>query len=326
MGCSSLITKLRCGTGLLLAASLLISCLSSSAGAAEQVGIAMILYRGETSAEKGFRDALVREKQYDIRYTVLDAEQSKQKLEEIVRNLDPSKYRLIYAFGTTVTQALMKKTRTTPIVFNIVQRPVEAGIVKSWESSGNNVTGASNYVAMENAFQTLGMVMHIHKLGYMYYVKDPSTGVQQKQDIAAQQRKFGFSIIDLPVMSKETIPQTLKNVLDTKPDAVMIPADSFIKANAREIVSTLNKHKIPTIVIIPEMVRENGAFLALGPDYYTLGQLAAGNAVEILKGKKPAEISIKRVGHLNLVINQRTADKLGVNIPLQLLRLSEVIK
>lgn len=326
MACANRFNGFRYGTAQLLVALLLIASAASAAFAAEQIEIAMILFRGETAAEKGFRDTLAREKQYDIQYTVIDAEQNKTKLDEIVRTLDPAKYRLIYAFGTTVTQALMKKTRDTPIVFNIVQRPIEAGIADSWESSGNNVTGASNYVAMESAFRTLEMVIHIHKLGYLYNAKDPSTGVQQKQDIEAQQKKFGFSIIDLPIMSKDNIPKTLKDILDLKPDAVMIPADSFIKANAQVIISTLNKHRIPTIVIIPEMVKENGAFLALGPDYYTLGQLAAGNAIEILKGRKPAELSIKRVSHLNLVINQRTADKLGVNIPLQLLRLSDVVK
>lgn len=298
-----------------------------SAGQRQRADIAMVLFRGMTRAEKGFLDTLKKSPEFDVNVKVFDTEQNPAKLEAVINQLekDHGRYRLIYVFGTTATQKVMKRFKNIPIVFNIVQRPIEAGIIKEWNSSGNNVTGASNYVSMESAFRTIGMLMHIHKLGFMYYAKDPSTGYQ-KIDILKQERNFGFSLVDLPIQSKETISLTIKRLLDEKPEAVMIPADSFIKANGAEIFAILYKHRIPSIVIIPEMVKENGALLALGPDYYTLGQLAAEDAIEILRGKKPSDIPIGRVNQLNLVINQRTADKLGITIPLQLRRLSEIVR
>ncbi len=296
----------------------------ASAGQRQSADIAMVLFRGITTAENGFLDTLKKSPAFDVKVKIFDTAQNPQKLQEVIGQLEKGNFRLIYVFGTTQTKQIMKKIKNTPIVFNIVQRPIEAGIIKEWNNSGNNITGASNYVSMESAFKTIGMLMHIHKLGFMYYVNDPSTGYQ-KTDILQQQRKFGFSMVELPIRSKETISQTLKQLLDEKPDAVMIPADSFIMANGADIFAVLNKHRIPSIVIIPEMVKEDGALLALGPDYYTLGQMAAENALEILRGKKPSELPIRRVSQLNLVINQRTADKLGIAIPLQLLRLSEIV-
>lgn len=297
----------------------------ASAGQRQPADIAMVLFRGMTRAENGFLDSLKKSAEFDVRVTVFDAAQDQAKLQEIISKLEKGQYKLIYVFGTTATQQVMKRIKDTPIVFNIVQRPIEAGIIKDWDSSDNNVTGASNYVSMESAFKTLGLLLHIHKLGFLYYVKDPSTGYQ-KTDILKQQRKFGFSMVELPIWSKETISDTLKLLLDEKPEAVMIPADSFVKANGGAIFATLNKHRIPSIVVIPEMVRENGALLALGPDYYTLGQLAAENALQILKGKRPSELPIRRVNQLNMVINQRTADKLGITIPMQLRHLSEIVR
>lgn len=294
------------------------------AGERQVADVAMILFRGMTRAEEGFLDSLKKSTEFDVKITVFDTAQDRAKLQEAITQVEGGAYRLIYTFGTTVTQQVFKRIKNTPIVFNIVQRPIDAGVVADWESSGNNVTGASNYVPMESAFKTLGMLIHIHSLGFLYYAKDPSTGYQ-RTDIQEQQRNFGFSIVDLPIADKETIPNTLKQLIDLKPEAVLIPADSFIKANADAIFPVLNKHRIPSIVIIPEMVKENGALLALGPDYYNLGQLAAENALQILRGKSPADLPIRRVSHLNLVINKRTADKLGISIPLQLLRLSEVV-
>jgi putative ABC transport system substrate-binding protein len=295
------------------------------ASARERVEVAMVLFRGETQAEKGFRERLRSSPKYDFNFTVYNAEQSTEKLEEIVSKLDGSKYRLIYTFGTLATQRVMKKVRETPIIFNIVQRPLEAGIIKSWNGSGNNATGASNFVSMESAFRTLGLVMHIHKLGFIYYVNDPSP-VYQKQDIEVQEKRFGFRKIDIPIACRETIPLALKTTIDAKPDAVMIPADAFVRAYAAEIIPTLNKHKIPTITVVPEMVRENGALMALGADYFRLGRMAAENALEVLAGKTPGELPIRTVDNLSIVINLRTADRLGINFPIQLLRLSQVLR
>lgn len=310
---------------LLVILMVMLACGHANAGERQPVDIAMVLFRGITKAEEGFLDAIKKSTEFDVNVKIFDAEQDDTKLHEIVDQIEEGRYRLIYSFGTAATQQLMKKIRETPIVFDVVQRPYEAGIINNWNSSGNNSTGASNYVSMVSAFKTIGMLMHIHKLGFLYYAKDPATEYQ-KTDILQQQHKFGFSVVDLPIKNKETISLTLKKMIDEKPDAVMVPSDSFIKTNGDAIFTVLNKHRIPSIVIIPEMVKENGALISLGPDYYTLGQLAAENALEILRGRKPSELPTLRVKQLNLVINQRTADKLGITIPIQLRRLSEIVR
>jgi len=287
--------------------------------------VAMILFRGETPSEKGFRDTVHASKDFLVRCRAFDAGQSSARLKEILATLDASKYDIIYTFGTMATQCAMGKIKEVPIVYNIVQRPIEAGIIKGWESSENNVTGASNFVAMESAFRTLGLVMSIRKLGFIYYDKDPASKIQ-KADVEKIQQKFGFRILDIPVRDQKSIPEAMSRVISAKVDAVFFPADSFIKANGGTIVSVLNKHKIPSIAVIPEMVTENGALISLGADYYELGQLAARNALEVLGGKQPAKVSSKTVRNLHLCINLKTADRLGIDIPLQLLSMSTVVR
>jgi putative tryptophan/tyrosine transport system substrate-binding protein len=291
----------------------------------EKVEIAMILFRGKTVSEKGFMETLQKSKQYEVNFTVFDCNQDIKKLDRIIKDLDPSKYRLIYVFGTTATQKLMRKTQTVPIVFNIVQRPIEAKIIKSWEHSGNNCTGASHFVPMEIVLSTLRLVKNIQTLGVMYYAKSPESLIQTA-DLSALQKNFGFKKVELSIRSKETIQTTFLDMLEQKPDMVLFPADSFTMANADQIINTLNKHRIPSVAIIPEMAREHKALMALGADYYTLGKLAAGNAIEILKGKKPEQIPVRRVDRLKVVLNLRTADYLGIIFPIQLLMMSEIIR
>jgi putative tryptophan/tyrosine transport system substrate-binding protein len=286
--------------------------------------VAMILFRGETPSEKGFKDTVHASKDFLVRCKTFNAGQSTDRLKQILATLDSSKYDLIYTFGTMATQAAMERFKEVPIIYNVVQRPIEAGIIKNWENSANNVTGASNIVAMESGFRTLALVMNIRKLGFIYNDRDPAS-IIQRTEINKIQQKFGFRILDIPVRDIESIPEALKRTVSAKVDAVFFPADSFIMANAGLIVAVLNQHRIPSIAIIPEMVTEHGALISLGPDYYELGQLAGGNALEVLAGKQPAEVSSKTVRTLHLCINLKTADRLGIDFPLQLLSMSTVV-
>jgi len=310
---------------LLLAALATLAAARAPGDARKVRKVAIILFRGETPSERGFLDTIHASGDFLVRCRAFNAGQSTDRLREILANLDASKYDLIYTFGTMATQSAMDKIKDVPIVYNVVQRPIEAGIIRSWESSANNVTGASNIVAMESAFRTVALVLSIRKLGFIYNDQDPASKIQ-RGDIAKIQQKFGFRILDIPVRDLESIPEAMRQAVSAKLDAVFFPADSFIMANAGTIVALLNKHRIPSIAIIPEMVTENGALISLGPDYYELGQLAAQNALEVLGGKQPAQVSSKTVRNLHLYINLKTADRLGIDFPLQLLSMSTVVR
>ncbi|GFO54533.1 hypothetical protein GMSM_15400 [Geomonas sp. Red276] len=287
--------------------------------------VAMILSRGETRSEQGFRDTIHASRDFVVRCRTFNAGQSQERLQEIMATLDPSQYDLIYTFGTMATQSAMERIKEVPIVYNVVQRPIEAGIITSWKSSGNNVTGASNIVATESAFRALTMVMGIRKLGFIYSDQDPASRIQ-RNEVEKIQQKYGFRIFDMPVRDRESIPGAIGLGVSAKVDAVLLPADSFVKANAGTIVSVLNEHRIPTIAMIPEMVTENGALISLGPDYYELGELAARNALEVLGGKRPTEVPSQTVRTLHLCINLKTADRLGIIFPLQLLSMAAVVR
>ncbi|MDD2500963.1 MAG: ABC transporter substrate-binding protein [Geobacter sp.] len=311
---------------LLLLAALSVAFLFPSAAVAkERVEIAMVLWRGETVAEQGFRERLAASPDYEVVVTAFDAGQSKEKLDRILAGLDPKRFRLVYTFGTLVTQAALQQTKELPIIFNIVQRPVEGKIAASMEQPGGWATGASNLVPMEGAFRTLGTLMNIRKLGFVYSSHDPAP-LYQLAEIKKQQKRFGFKTLEFPIKGKEGIATAMKQVIDARVDAVIFPSDSFVKANATRIIGILNQHRIPSVVVIPEMVSENGALISLGPDYRTLGQLAADNALLVLKGSKPGHLPVRVVPQLSIMINLATADRLGIHIPLQLLSVATVVK
>lgn len=309
---------------------LVITCVLAAACAApawsrEKVNIAMVLWRGTTDSEKGFQIKLKESVQYDFTFTVFDPNQDKQELARIVNRLEPGKYTAIYAFGTTVVQELKKKFKDTPIIFTAVSRPVEAGLVKSWEHSENNVTGASNAVPMKSLINTLSQILKVQRLGLLYNPREPNA-VIQRTELEGLQKELHYEAFAIPIESRERAEEAVDKVAAAKVDAVILPSDSMISNNAGIIIPHLNKHKIPSIASIPEMANEHDALLGLGPDYFELGKMCANKVIAILGGEKPSNIPIGRLERLHIVVNLRTAKAIGLNVPVQILRIAQVIR
>ena len=67
--------------------------------------------------------------------------------------------------------------------------------------------------------------------------------------------------------------------------------------------------------------------MAYAPAWIEMYRRAATHVDKILKGAKPADLPVERPRKFNLIINLKTAKKLGITIPPELLlRATEVIK
>jgi ABC-type uncharacterized transport system substrate-binding protein len=84
--------------------------------------------------------------------------------------------------------------------------------------------------------------------------------------------------------------------------------------------------RLPSMSRFREAV-ELGGLMSYGVNLADLFRRAAGYVDRILKGAKPADLSIEQPTKFDLVINLRTAKALGLTIPQSLLlRADEVIQ
>lgn len=306
----------------LLIFTLVIFFLSSSSllAAEKRLKIAMILWRGETQAEIGFKDGL-RELNYAAEYVVKDAGQDIKKLGMLLSELKPE-FDYIYTFGTTVS----RRTRVIvndriPQIFNVVTDPVGAGIVRNTNSSGGNISGVSDAIPISLQIKTALKVFKFNKLGIFFNPREKNSLIIRKELYRVAQ-DLDFEVIDLripPIQKK--LRDSLQKLIDGSilVDAVYLPSDSFLVSNAKLIGSQLRDAKIKSIGETMSFI-ENGVFMGVVIDYYELGRAVAKIVDRNQKGEKLRDIPIEMIKKTSLVINKTTKDLLNINIPEAILK------
>jgi putative ABC transport system substrate-binding protein len=291
--------------------------------AEKQLKVAMVQWTGDTKACIGFRDGL-KELGYAVEYTTLDANQDKTKLGHLLREiLQPrlNEFDYVYTYGTTVTKATKQIIRNqVPQIFAIVLDPVGAGIVQSMESSGSNITGASNGISLALQLDTALQIVTFKTLGFLFNSREKNSVLAREQlrELAASR---GIESIDLrspPAM--DSLKKNLQKLKDRSivVDAVYMPSDSFMRTNAELIGAGLRAAKIKSFGATKEYV-DGGVLMGLVPDYYKLGKAAARVVDMHQKGEKLQNIPVATDKEPTLLINRATARLLNVTIPAALL-------
>ena len=145
--------------------------LSVNAWAEKRIGV--LIFSDETryiEAAKGIKDKLS-EAGYtasNTHYIIEKSGANKAKAVEIAQKFTSEKLDLIIALGTSSAVILAKEIKDVPIVFSVVYNPVEAGIAKSWKSSGNNTTGTTTDIPMMKILDNLKLLRPVQRLAVLY--------------------------------------------------------------------------------------------------------------------------------------------------------------
>ena len=103
-------------------------------------------------------------------------------------------------------------------------------------------------------------------------------------------------------------------------------ADAFFIQEGQQIAELAPKHRMPSVFPFREQV-DAGGLMSYGQHLAENFRRAATYVDKIFKGAKPADLPVEESTKLELVINLRTAEALGVTIPTGLLVLAtEVIE
>lgn len=284
--------------------------------------IALIVWQLDGQAEDGFRSGI--QKVYpEARFYVYSAAGDRALLDILIGIARERRHDLYYVSGTPAAKEVLTRIKDKPVVFTMVQAPIEEGIIASWRTSQNNATGVSNRVPILNQLNALKRVVPFRRLGVLFNPQDPDS-VQQVSELARLQPFLHFELRKLPISS----PRDLRRLdLPGIPpvDAVYLAADPLVHQLGAQIIERTNKARLPTLAADLTMVTHKKALLGLVPDNYQVGHLAAQNALAVLGGTPPANVPSKSLDFFMVVLNMQTARILDVQIPLSLLVIADTI-
>jgi len=291
--------------------------------------IAMILWRGETQAENGFKDGL-KQLGYLADYTILNADQDIKKLGVSLSALAPEidEFDYIYTFGTTVSRRTQVVVNDRiPQVFNVVTDPVGAGIVTSMASSGGNISGVSDAISVSSQLKRSLEVMKFKRLGIFFNPREKNSMITRAK-IYAVAKDYGLEVIDLRSPPKQKILQeNLHKLIDKSidVDAVYLPQDSFLVSNAKLIGAQLRAAKLKSIGSVRNFI-EHGVLVGVVVDYYQLGKAVARIIDRHQKGESLQGIPIQKAERPYLIINKTTSDLLDMKLSEAILKKAAIVE
>jgi putative ABC transport system substrate-binding protein len=249
-------------------------------------------------------------------------------LPALAKELVADRDAVIVTSSYPAARAVADATSTIPLVSMYAGEPVETGLVKSLTHPGGNVTGLSDLSADLSAkrLQLLKEAVPAIKRVAMLYNADDAGMVSRYK--AAQQvaPALGVSIESLGVREPDDFGTAFDAMVRTPPDGILMVTDVLTILNRKRVFDFAAAHKIPAIYEADMFAREGG-LMSYGPEGKEVLERVAGLIVQILKGAKPADLPIEQPTRFTFVINQKTADAMGLKFPPDLLaRADEVIE
>jgi putative ABC transport system substrate-binding protein len=227
-----------------------------------------------------------------------------------------------------LTLALKKATDTIPIVIGALADPIELGLIKSYARPGGNVTGIMPYVKglptkqLEIARE---LVSGATQIGLLDDVTDPKAHPQRKEIEAAGQN-LEVKIIPAEVRTAPDIRQAYEALSTAGAEVVVVEQSSMLELARQTIAEAAAAKKLPTLYGYHEHV-EVGGLISYGLDLDWCFRREAYYVDKILKGAKPADLPVEFPTTLQMWINRKTANELGLKIsPTLLVRADKIIE
>jgi ABC-type uncharacterized transport system substrate-binding protein len=255
--------------------------------------------------------------QIDFRGAAGDPERMQAFAKELVA-LQPH---VILTRSTPVTAALLRQTRTIPIVFTVVSDPVGERFVESLARPGGNATGFTN-VEFSLTGKWLELLKEVaprvKRVAFIFNPKlAPGGGSYYTRLIEASAPSFAVVPTVAPVHGAADIERAIDEFVREPNGGLVVLPDATTLVHRRLIVALAARHHVPAIYAFRIVVIEGG-LMSYGIDVVDQYRQAAGYVDRILKGTKPAELPVQLPAKFVMSINLKTAKGLGLDVPLLL--------
>lgn len=300
--------------------------------------IFMVVWRGETEVEDGFRSQL-NQRGIPVNLTLRNLALDRANAPPIVEEIKEAQPDLVYTWGTGTTSSIVGRLDSEspddfvtgiPGLFVLVAYPIQARIVESFEKPGRAVTGVSFLAPIEVQLSAIQAYHPFRKLAVIY---DSNAGnsrinVEQLREAAPA---MGMELLELPVPlndegrpDPEALPELVSRAKSDGAELIYMGPDSFITRHGDVFTANAIKAGLPTFAATQAPLLGSRAMFGLVTDYFTLGRLAALQAERILvDGVAPEDLPVGQLNRYKLWINMDVVHDVGLYPPLQMIAVAD---
>ena len=315
--------------GLLGTGAAALPLLSAQVEAASERRIGFLSASAETDAQtsqflEGFREGLReggwvegRNLKIEFRWSAGDLDLANVFAKELV-DLKPE---LIVSHTTPATSALHRATSTVPVIFVVVSDPIGNGFVSNLSRPGGNVTGFVNLEA-SMASKWIELAKEVApRLKRVAILFNPDTApyAYYEPAIKSAAQSQSVELVEVPLHTVADIESSLTRLNLATDGGIVVMPDAFtaLQQVYSRIIAAAARDRIPAIYPYRYMAKAGG-LMSYGTDNSDLFRRAAGYVDRVLKGAKPAELPVQLPTKFEFILNLKTAQLQGIEIPLKL--------
>ena len=213
-------------------------------------------------------------------------------------------------------RAAQGASTTVPVVFTIGGDPVRFKLVESFNRPGGNLTGIAfvpNQLGAKRVQLLRDVAPKIVRVALLMNPDNLNAGAELA-DLKEGAAKLGLQPLVQNARAPAEIDAAFAEMALGRADALIAGTDPFLLDRRQQIAALAERNRLPAISFTRQLPIA-GLLMSYGPDIGWMYRQAGGYIGRILKGARPAEIPVMQGVRFELVLNIRTARRLGLAVP-----------
>ena len=162
----------------------------------------------------------------------------------------------------------------------------------------------------------LQLIPGARKIGFLVNVAGPV--VIDREELDHANRNLGIVLDTMEVRAPDDLNGAFQSLAKSGVQAVVVQTDPMFFNEREHIAALAATTRLPAVYAFRDHV-DAGGLISYGVNLAECFRGAAGYVVKILKGSKPGDLPVEFPTKLELIINLKAANALGVTVPPALL-------